>query len=69
MLIKFNLLFLLIFIIIIFCCCCYSLVSGVSAPVDANPLDQFTSHMVLHLSDDDDDTDDDEDKVCVIFPV
>lgn len=40
-----------------------------SAPVDANSLDQFSSHMVLHLSDDDDDTDDDEDKVCVIFPV
>ncbi|XP_053334923.1 BRCA1-A complex subunit RAP80 isoform X1 [Clarias gariepinus] len=42
----------------------------VSLPGDAKSLDEFTSHMVLHLSDDDDDDDDeDDDKIIPPSPV
>ncbi|XP_060792467.1 BRCA1-A complex subunit RAP80 isoform X2 [Neoarius graeffei] len=41
--------------------------SDVSSPAATKPLDEFTSHMVLHLSDDDDD--DDEEKIIPPSPV
>lgn len=41
-----------------------------SLPGDAKSLDEFTSHMVLHLSDDDDDDDDeDDDKVLYLLHI
>ncbi|MCJ8740558.1 hypothetical protein PDJAM_G00060260 [Pangasius djambal] len=42
---------------------------GVSLPADARSLDEFTSHMVLHLSDDDDDDEEENEKIIPPSPV